>query len=999
MKKSTFILLLFISYYATAQSDTLIVDSLKKARELEFKKLADPATINSSINNNFDKLALCKSGSSSVTFTTTLVSGTVFNVELSNSLGSFTSPTIIGSGTISPISITIPTSLTSSNNYKIRIVTAEANPQISNESAAFSIRSVSENSLFISTFSNVNQVNGAYNFCNGANVALFSNISTINNSYALPYIWSGPNGFIGSGQNVTISNTSAASAGTYTVTCTIESCQTYTATTQLSLTNSLSIRASPSSSTICPSASTSFSTYSNVFTTSIPTYSWVGPNSFMSTSQFPTIINAPIAAAGVYTITATFTGSCAGTTTATVNLNVSSTLPVSSGYSGSNCNGSTITLSSSVNTSTSGLTLSYSWAGPNGFISSLQNPIVSNISASNAGAYSVTISYTGTCSGSNTSTINLILSNPTIQYSGSTQYCVGLTTNIIASMSRSGLTTQYSWSGPNSFTSTGSTLAITNFTSANVGVYTITAIYTGSCNGTATSTVSLNLNTVGTSIVNPPTYCIGATTNNYAVLTNSGLTTQYTWSGPNGYTSIGSTLAISNFSSINEGVYTVTAAFAGGCNGTATTYLSISTPQLYPDNERAYCQGRGAITGVSSNMNLNYASYSWMGPNGFTSTEALAIINGIDATNAGIYTVTVGFGNGCNTTLTATTILTMITTITPMYIYTPKAGGEYCQNTGNISLSPRPFNTAFVFTNRVTSTWTGPNGFSSTTTNGRLVSISSSDISNSGIYTLALTSTGCVGTATATTFINISTQPKVTSFSYTNGSVSPFIQVNNTINVCEGNYFYIEASANGISSSYSWIGPNSFASTNRLNYFSPHQTPNVAGVYTVTANITGACAGTATATVQVNFNNSTIPAPTITVSPQNYRLGETVTFTANCPTTVSWNNSNLTTNMITVTLPNYDTGFYAYCKETESCLSPQSNQIWFNQCRNYSNFSGTITRVDTKYESNDIITSTIKIIPISNITCDSQKSITLNPGFEVQSGSIFKAQIDGCGNN
>ncbi|MCU0467601.1 MAG: hypothetical protein MUF58_03295 [Arcicella sp.] len=51
-----------------------------------------------------------------------LPAGTVFRVYLSNSAGSFSSQTQIGSGTISPISVTFPTSVSSGTGYLIRIV-------------------------------------------------------------------------------------------------------------------------------------------------------------------------------------------------------------------------------------------------------------------------------------------------------------------------------------------------------------------------------------------------------------------------------------------------------------------------------------------------------------------------------------------------------------------------------------------------------------------------------------------------------------------------------------------------------------------------------------------------------------------------------------------------------------------------------------------------------------------------------------------------------------
>lgn len=48
------------------------------------------------------------------------------------------------------------------------------------------------------------------------------------------------------------------------------------------------------------------------------------------------------------------------------------------------------------------------------------------------------------------------------------------------------------------------------------------------------------------------------------------------------------------------------------------------------------------------------------------------------------------------------------------------------------------------------------------------------------------------------------------------------------------------------------------------------------------------------------------------------------------------------------------------------------------------------------FEVNREIISTNKIKDLSKINFDSGKTIILNPGFEVQRGSVFNAIIDGC---
>lgn len=55
----------------------------------------------------------------------TFAPANVFTVELSDENGDFVSPTVIGTGSSSPISVTLPTSLISSNTYKVRVLASD----------------------------------------------------------------------------------------------------------------------------------------------------------------------------------------------------------------------------------------------------------------------------------------------------------------------------------------------------------------------------------------------------------------------------------------------------------------------------------------------------------------------------------------------------------------------------------------------------------------------------------------------------------------------------------------------------------------------------------------------------------------------------------------------------------------------------------------------------------------------------------------------------------
>jgi hypothetical protein len=132
------------------------------------------------------------------------------------------------------------------------------------------------------------------------------------------------------------------------------------------------------------------------------------------------------------------------------------------------CVGGTATLSATGN-STGG---SYSWTGPNGYVSAAQNPTIVGIPLLNAGTYTVTFTAADRCTATATAniTVNPVVSITT-QPSGFTE-CIGgtLTITVAATGGYSPLT--YQWeSSPNGITWT----AISGATSATYTPLSITA--------------------------------------------------------------------------------------------------------------------------------------------------------------------------------------------------------------------------------------------------------------------------------------------------------------------------------------------------------------------------------------------------------------------------------------------------------------------------------------------------------------------------------------------
>src|SRR5437870_13724088 len=94
--------------------------------------------------------------------------------------------------------------------------------------------------------------------------------------------------------------------------------------------------------------------------------------------------NATTANSNYYAIVTTNDCSTSAASTTAVTVNPKPTAPTATN-GGPYCEGLTIQLNASTVTGAS-----YSWTGPNGFTSALQNPTIANSTTSNSGTYSVT---------------------------------------------------------------------------------------------------------------------------------------------------------------------------------------------------------------------------------------------------------------------------------------------------------------------------------------------------------------------------------------------------------------------------------------------------------------------------------------------------------------------------------------------------------------------------------------------------------------------------------
>jgi gliding motility-associated-like protein len=509
------------------------------------------------------------------------------------------------------------------------------------------------------------------------------------------------------------------------------------------------------------------------------TYSWTGPNGFTSTLQNPSFAVSTSTVSGTYTVTATDAIGCSNTATTTVIF--SPAFPLVPGSDGTVCEGAAIHLT--VDTG-----VSWSWSGPAGFTSTLQNPVIATATMAMAGTYTVAATNAFGCVSRDSVDVN-VNALPTVSIANNGPVCELDTIHFLA-----GGGVSYSWNGPNSFTSTLLNPSISNASTAAAGTYTVSVTDLNSCTNSATTTVIVNA--LPAVVASGNAVCENGTIS----LTASGGNT-YSWSGPGGYSSPAQNPAIPSATTAMSGTYTVTVTGNNLCVNTQTTNVLVNPlPAVNPVSNTPVCENNPIDLNASGG-----STYAWSGPNGFTSGNQNPQLPSATMMMTGTYSVTVTDLFGCVNSGTTSVVVNT----SPV----PSAGnsGPVCE-LQQLNLFSSPGFVQYV--------WSGPNGFNSTLAN---VSIAAPTVADAGTYTLTVADAiGCTGLVTTMVVIN----------------PIPVISASANSPVCIGSTINLSAAPSGMDS-YTWSGPAGFAAAGQ-NTSVPGATASSAGVYTLTAG-SGGC--------------------------------------------------------------------------------------------------------------------------------------------------------------
>jgi hypothetical protein len=197
-------------------------------------------------------------------------------------------------------------------------------------------------------------------------------------------------------------------------------------------------------------------------------YIWTGPDGFSSTEQNPEIVGATTAASGIYEVLR-IVDACTSLVARTTAI-VSELPSTEASNNGPLCEGDTLELSATGDSGT------FSWTGPNGFTSTEQNPSISNVQLSAAGDYCVTRTVNG-CDSEESCTTVVVNAKPTVSAGNNGPICAGQTLQLTA-MGDSGT---FSWTGPNSFSSSDQNPMIIDAQTTDAGDYCVTVTDANGC--------------------------------------------------------------------------------------------------------------------------------------------------------------------------------------------------------------------------------------------------------------------------------------------------------------------------------------------------------------------------------------------------------------------------------------------------------------------------------------------------------------------------------------
>ncbi|RMG77706.1 MAG: hypothetical protein D6714_19390, partial [Bacteroidetes bacterium] len=531
-------------------------------------------------------------------------------------------------------------------------------------------------------------------FCAGADITLTASNSTTSNT-TCTYTWTGPNGFFfqdtidGDGPfSTTIVNPGVGDAGQYILTLVCDGgCTSAPDTAQIDVVSGLDVTLLTSDGNVCAGSDVLLSATNSVAVSSV-IYTWTGPNGFLFTDTtdfdgpFTALVsNIGVNMSGDYVLNAVSPDGCiAPPDTVTLNVVESPNILNLTG-GGSYCEGEDILLSATNDIDVGPII--YTWTGPNGFTftdtTGFAGPFdlpISPSMVSHTGTWTLTLNSSLGCPPVSASTDVVVNPLPVISnFPTDFDICAKETLVLSATNATPGIATiNYTWTGPNGDTFTGTapgngafTWQIPNIQVTDSGVYSLVLESGDGCVSAVDSVFVMVLPTPEiVNLTNDIITCAGSL--DTLVLSGENATTginqiTYTWTGPGGVLAHDSTTNIAGpfvvgVSNPSPGVYTLTLTADNGCTDSGSVLVTLINPPNVTSvsADTIVCESEDVTLTGFDQMTTSTApvTYTWTGPNGFVFTGTApaggpfpVTISNMTPAMAGEYCLTLTNNSGC----------------------------------------------------------------------------------------------------------------------------------------------------------------------------------------------------------------------------------------------------------------------------------------------------------------------------------------------------------------
>ncbi len=266
----------------------------------------------------------------------------------------------------------------------------------------------------------------------------------------------------------------------------------------------------------------------------------------------------------------------------------------------------------------------------------------------------VTTNYTvvigiGACTATATTSV-IVSPSPTVVVGSNSPVCINNTLNLTSSGG-----TTYTWSGPNSFTSTAQNPNLNNVTPAASGIYTVTVTNAGGCTGTGT--VSVIVNPAFAVVYKADTVCMGSPTTFTDLTPGVAPGTPYTWNfGDGSPNATQATTTTHTYGSSGTFTTTLSMGISSTCINSGTLAVTVKAlPIVDPVTDMNFCPGQTTLpVNFTSTPGGSSSTFFWantntaigLGAGGSGNLPSFVTQNSTGGPISGIVLVHAAF-NGC----------------------------------------------------------------------------------------------------------------------------------------------------------------------------------------------------------------------------------------------------------------------------------------------------------------------------------------------------------------